>query len=214
MAIESVPINTGTGPQILADQSGTAYAQIVKVAQGGDGTFTYADTFAISGTVTSVVASITTGTVSIVGTPAVTAANVTIASITTGTVSVINVVSATGVLLAATTANVGAFVGTAHASRWDAFAVNTTSGASVIVKTSGANTLYVTAMLVSADVAARVDILSAATTKLSVYLATKGGFALPVSMESPMVLNSAQSLTFQPSVSGSCSCWAAGYTVT
>ena len=117
-------------------------------------------------------------------------------------------------ITAATTASIGGVVGTAHASKWDAYAVNTTSGASVIVKTSGASTLYITSMLVSVNTQCRVDVFSAATTKLSVYLATMGGFTLPVSAESPMVLNSAQSLTFTPSVSGSAMLWAAGYTVT
>ncbi len=69
-------------------------------------------------------------------------------------------------------------------------------------------------MLVSVDHACRVDIFSAATTLMSVYLASNGGFTLPVSPQAPLVLSSAQSLTFVPSVSGSAMCWAAGYTVT
>lgn len=158
------------------------------------------------------IASVTTGTMNVVN--VLSAANVTVASVATGTMNVINVLSATGVLLAATTANVGAFVGTAHGSRWNAYAVNTTSGASVIVKTSGASTLYVTSLLVSVDHACRVDLFSAATTQLSVYLASNGGLVLPISPEAPLVLNSNQSLTFTPSVSGSSMCYAGGYTVT
>lgn len=383
MGFESIPVNTGTGPSILTDQSGTAYAQVVKIVQGADGVFdSLASTLAISGTVSATVASITTGTinvvnvlsasgvtianittgtVTVVGTVAVSgggggaqysagntdmgatgtgtialgiqsgattgraiavsatggihiasmpavgggqqyvvdstalantgtgtlvlgmqsgattargialtttgaqhvsvqnvvsaanvtiasvttgtmnvinvlsasgvtiasvttgtmnvinvlsASGVTIASVTTGTLNVVNVLSATGVLLAATTANVGAFVGTAHASKWNAFAVNTTSGASTIIKTSGANTLYITSLLVSVNTQCRVDLYSAATTLLSVYLATFGGFTLPISAEAPLVLNSNQSLTFTPSVSGSAMCYAAGYTFT
>lgn len=93
MALEGIPINSGTGPTVLVDQSGTAHAQIVKIAQGGDGTFTLADTIAISGT----------ASVTFVGVPAVTAANVTVASVTTGTMHVTNVLSATGVLVQAVT---------------------------------------------------------------------------------------------------------------
>jgi hypothetical protein len=108
---------------------------------------------------------------------------------------------------------VGAFVATAHSSRWDAFAVNTTSGIAVIVKTSGAHTLYITDLIISVDVPSTVSIYSSsATGKMSLYLATKGGLA--VSFNSPMVLNTAQSLCFQPSVSGSAMCYAAGYTIT
>jgi hypothetical protein len=196
----------GTTARALAmDAAGNPQVDVLNVTTG---TVDVANTVAISGSVTAL--SLTTGTVNVVN--VLSASGVTIASVTTGTMNVVNVLSATGVLLAATTANVGAFVGTAHASRFDAYAVNTTSGSSTIVQTSGAHTLYITDMILSCDVPSRVDIFSAATTKMSVYMATKGGFT--VSLKSPMVLNSNQSLTFTPSASGSASLFAAGYTVT
>lgn len=151
--MSSIPINTGTGPQISVDTVGTSNFQIVKVMQAPDGS-------------------------------------------TAGLTSAFVV------------------IGSASPTHWNALAINTTSGASVIVKTSGANTLYITSLLVSVDHSCRMDIFSAATTQLSVYLASNGGFALPVCVESPLILNSNQSLTFTPSVSGSASCWAAGFTVT
>lgn len=98
------------------------------------------------------------------------------------------------------------------ATAWSAYAINTTSGASVILKTSGAHTLYITDLMVSVDVPSMVSLFSDATTKLVAYLATKGGFVL--ALRTPMALNSAQSLTFQPSASGSCAAFACGYTVT
>ncbi len=222
---------TGTGTLIMGKQFGATTARALVLSSTGDlqrintigtvvtinsvnvidnistGTVSVSNILSASGVT---IASVATGTMNVVN--ILSASGVTIASIATGTMHVINVLSATGVLLAATTANIGSIVGTAHASRWDAYAVNTTSGASVIVKTSGAHTIYVTDLLLSADVPTRIDIYSAATTKLTLYLATKGGFTFP--MITPMVLNSNQSLTFQPAVSGSCSLYAAGYTVT
>jgi hypothetical protein len=134
---------------------------------------------------------------------------------TVSTVLTMPVLSATGVLLAATTAKVGAFVATAHSSRWNAYAVCTTSGAGLvsIVKVSGAHTLYVTDLLVSVDVPMMVTIYSSSATAMAqVYLATKGGFVFP--MVTPMVLNSAQSLCIQGNLSGSVMGYSAGYTVT
>jgi len=216
---------TGTGTLVLGMQTGATTGRAIALTTTG-AVYTVFPSAQIVTAANVTIASITTGTVSIVGTPAFTASGVTIASIATGTVSIVGTpaVTAANVTIAsittgtvsagllATTAVVGAFVSTAHSSRWDAFAVNTTSGASTIVKTSGAHTLYITDMILSVDVPARVDIFSAATTKMSVYLATKGGFT--VSLQSPMVLNSAQSLTFTPSASGSSSLFAAGFTVT
>lgn len=91
------------------------------------------------------------------------------------------------------------------------YAVSVTSGAASIVITSGANTICVTEILVSANVGMTVDIRSAATAMATVYLGTSGGFVWP--METPLVLNSNQSLTFLQSVSGSCAVSAVGYTV-
>jgi len=144
--------------------------------------------------------------------PVLSATNITVASITTGTVNVINVLSATGVTLAATTAKVGAFVWTAHASNWSNYVIATTATNNILM-TSGAHTLYVTDMLFSVDVPMNITwYSSAATAKGIVYLATKGGFV--ISLRTPLALNSAQSLTFTPSASGSCAGFAAGYTVT
>jgi hypothetical protein len=183
------------------------------------------------------IASITAGTldkIAVVGTvstilalPVLSASNVSIASITAGTLDklalcdtvstvgtilTLPVISGTGLLLGATTAKVGAFVATAHGSAWNGYAVSTTSGAATILKTSGGHTLYVTDLLFSVDVPMNIDIRSATTVKATVYLATKGGFVFPTA--TPMILNSAESLTFQPSASGSCAGYAAGYTVT
>lgn len=232
--IDTTTINaTGTGTLMIGIQSGATTARGIALTTTGAQHVNVQNVLSASGVTIATISNpvvitasanpLIVSTVSTVLTlPVLSASGVTIASITTGTVNIVSgtittvlampVLSATGVLLAATTASVGAFVGTAHASRWDAYAVNTTSGASVIVKTSGAHTLYITDMILSVDMPARVDIFSAATTKLSLYLATKGGFT--VSLASPMALNSAQSLTFQPSASGSSMLFAAGYTIT
>lgn len=176
------------------------------------------------------VASIATGTVDVVN--VLSASGVTIASMTTGTVDVVNVLSASGVTIAsittgtlsivggptlgATTAGIGTVVATHHASNWSAAAVSVTSGGGhAILKTSGAHTLYVTDLMLSVDVPMRVDIYSssaAQAAKMTVYLATKGGFV--INIKSPLVLTSAQSLVFIGALSGSCSAFAAGYTVT
>ena len=160
------------------------------------------------------IASVTTGTMNVIN--VLSASGVTVASVTTGTMHVINVLSATGVLLAATTASIGAVIGTAHASRWNAYAVSTTSGGGhAILKTSGAHTLYITDLMVSVDVPMNVSFYSssaAQTPVISVFLATKGGFAFP--MTTPLVITSAQSLVFIGSLSGSCAAYAAGHTVT
>lgn len=232
MAIENIPINSGTGPSVAADLVGTDYYQVVKICQGLDGASgSLADSLAISGTVSIsslpvisaaniTVASITTGTVNVVNTPTVTATvnSMPVVTITASAnpiiVSTVSTVLTMPVVTVTASANplVVSAVYTAHSSRWDAYAVNTTSGASVIVKTSGAHTLYITDLIVSVDVPSVLSLFSAATTKFVLYLATRGGMA--VAFRSPMVLNSAQSLTFTPSVSGSAMCYAAGYSVT
>jgi hypothetical protein len=57
-----------------------------------------------------------------------------------------------------------------------------------------------------------VQLRSATTAMAILYLATKGGMV--ANFKTPMVCTTAQSFTFIPSASGSCSVWAAGYTVT
>lgn len=102
-------------------------------------------------------------------------------------------------------------VATAPSSYVDGYAVETNSSNAILV-TSGAHTIYITDLMFSADIATSIKFFSAATTKGEVYLATKGGFVL--ALNSPLQLNSAQSLTFTPSVSGSVAGFAVGYTVT
>ena len=85
------------------------------------------------------------------------------------------------------------------------------TSSSTIVITSGANTIHVTEVLISADAAMAVDLRSEATAIARVYLAAQGGLVWP--LETPLVLNSAQSLTFIQSASGSCSVTAVGYTI-
>ena len=204
-AVDSTTMNaTATGTIILGMQTGATTGRGIAVTTTGAQLVAY------------------------VGTPAVTAANITVASVTTGTMSVVNVLSASGVTIAsmttgtvnaslmATTANVGAIVQTAHASNWNAFAVSTTSGGGhAILRTSGAHTLYVTDLMFSVDVPMVVNVYSssaAQTPKITAYLATRGGFTMQ--LRSPLVLTSAQSLVFIGNLSGSCAAFAAGYTVT
>src|SRR3990167_2616006 len=145
--------------------------------------------------------------------PVLSAANVTIASITTGTVNVINVLSATGLLLAATTAKVGAFVWTAHASNWQAAVIATTSAAAgIIVKTSGAHTLYITDWLINVAGPMTATLCSETTALAYLVLATNGGAVM--NMVTPLVCTSAQSLRIVCGSSGSCNVMAAGYSVT
>lgn len=178
---------TGTGTMIIGLQSGATTGRALALTVTG-AAYSYME----AGTLTTVLAM-----------PVLSATNVTIASvatIATGSVSIVNT---------------PAVVCTAHGSKWDAYAVCTTSGAGLvsIVKVSGAHTLYITDVMVSVDVPMAVTLYSSTgTAKSVVYLATKGGFAL--SLQTPMVLNSAQSLCFQGNASGSVSCFAAGYTVT
>lgn len=170
----------------------------------------------ISGTVPVTLASLATGTVSISGTStvvfgatqAVTAANVTVASITTGTLSA----TLLGQGILGTTAH-GGFVCMPNASKFNAFITATTSAAGgVIILTSGAHTLYVTDLLVSVAGPMTVSICSETTAKAIAYLATNGGFVFNAG--TPLICNTAQSLRVVCGSSGSCSVFAAGYTVT
>ena len=214
---------TATGFVMLGMQSGATTARGVALTTTGAahvsviGTPTVTATVSNTLTITGTVGMITTGTVNVVN--VLSASGVTIASMTTGTVNVVNTVAISGTVsasLLATTAGVGAFVMTAHASRWDALVVSTTSGGGhAILKTSGAHTLYITDLMVSVDVPMVVQFYSssaAQSPKSVVYLATKGGFAF--SLKTPIVLTSAQSLVFIGNLSGSCAALACGYTVT
>jgi hypothetical protein len=106
----------------------------------------------------------------------------------------------------------GGFFATHHASRWDATVVCTTSGVATVIKASGGHTLYVSDLLISVNLPMTVTWNSATTVKGTVYLATYGGCV--VNLKTPMVLNSAQSLTFTLGASGSGAAFAAGWTVT
>ncbi len=112
-----------------------------------------------------------------------------------------------------TTASI-AVIGTAHASRFQAFAVATTSAAAgVIVKTSGASTLYITDVLVAVPTPNNVGLYSETTGPLAfAYLAANGGFQM--NLVQPLVCTTAQSLRVILSSSGSASVTVIGYTVT
>lgn len=280
---DNISITTGTGTTIATDQVGTAHYQKVKIAIGSDDVaapLVFGQTsmtaslpvtlasdqstvpvsvvsFTPSGTQNVLV--VNTPTVSISGTPTVTAAqggvwNVSTVSTVLGTIAVTGTVTGnpsgtqnvllvnTPVVTASqggswniatvstllgtmtvsitntpiTTATISntkiAVVSTAHSSVFNGFAVSTTSGSSVILKTSGSHTLYITDLMFSVDVPMSIDIKSDDTVKATVYLATKGGFVFPTT--TPFICNSAQSLKFQQSASGSCAGYCAGYTVT
>ena len=100
---------------------------------------------------------------------------------------------------------------TAPTTQFTAYAVATTA-LNTILKTSGAHTLYITDLVLSAGVTGNVTWNSATTAKGIVYLAVYGGMGM--SFMTPLVLNSAESFTFTPSVSGSFSAFCNGYTVT
>jgi hypothetical protein len=242
----NIPINSGTGPNVAVDPvvSGTSTSnlQIVKIDQGASGTTGGIYTaLAISGTVTAgaittgtvsvatgtidiatgtvtvaSVATIATGTVSIINTPTITVSTGTVAvesvaTIATGSVSVVNTPTMTVSTGTVDISNTPSVIATAHASVFNAFVVATTED-STIIQTSGAHTLYITDLMVSVDVPLNVSIRSDGTQKANVYLATKGGFVFPTT--TPIVLNSNQSLTLLTNTTGSCSAYAAGYTVT
>ena len=198
------------------------------------GTQTIAGSVSLSGTGNVTIASITTGTVSIspMYINAQTAIGATGAGIlcigvqwgatttaraltlnTTGAVLVQVINNLSAALLTGTT-RAGSLFSTAHPTSWDATVIATTSAAAgVIVKTSGAYTLYITDLLVNVDGPMTVTLCSETTPKMYlVGLATKGGFAM--NNVTPIVLASAESLRVVLGSSGSCSVFAAGYTVT
>lgn len=94
------------------------------------------------------------------------------------------------------------------------YAVAVTSGTNTTIiaaTTASAGTICVTELLVSANVAMTVDLLSNTATFATVYLAAQGGFVWP--LDTPLVLTSGNALNFHPSASGSCSVAAVGYWV-
>lgn len=209
---------TATGFVILGMQTGATTGRALAVTASGQalaqiatGTVNVVNVLSASGVT---VASVTTGTVNVVN--VLSASGVTIASVTTGTVNVVNTVAISGTVsaaLLATTASV-AVIGTAHASRYQAFVLATTSAAAgVIVKTSGAHTLYLTDVLVSVSGPMSVGLYSETTGPLAqAYLATFGGWV--ANFMQPIACSSAQSLRVICGSSGSCSVAVQGYTVT
>ena len=178
----------------------------------------------ISGTVPVTLASLATvstllgtvaisGSASIINTPVVTA-TVSVMPIVVVTASanpIVVSVSGTG---NTTIAGTPTFIQVNYATLWNAYVVATTSAAGgIIVKTSGAHTLYVTDLVVAATGPNDVSILSETTAGGPVaYLATKGGFVY--NARTPFVCVTAQSLRVVLASSGSVTVFAAGYTVT
>lgn len=196
---------TGTGNLIIGIQSGATTLRGWLLTTSGAG-----HVF-VNGGVT-----ITTGSVDITNTPTITVGNTPTVTVSTalampavsGSVSVINTPTFT-------VSQPVAIYNTHIATQWNSGLVTiTTSAAGVggILKTSAGNTVYVTDIMVSVDVPMAIDFRSATTGMSKFYFATKGGMVH--SFKTPMVCTTAQSFTFIPSLSGSASAWAAGYTVT
>lgn len=213
---------TGTGTLQIGMQTGATTGRGIAVTTTG-AQFVVFPAAQIVTAANVTVASVTTGTMNVVN--VLSASGVTIASVTTGTMNVVNVLSASGVtiasvttgtvtaLLAATTGTIGSIVATAHASRFNAFVMATTSAAGgVIVKTSGAHTLYITDLLIAASGPMNVAVCSETTVLGQVFLATQGGFVSNYTQ--PLVCTTAQSLRVVISSSGSCAASVIGYTVT
>ena len=194
MSLDKIKVNTGTGPGIAVDVIGTQSYQVVKIAQGAEGDASVGTSLLVSQTGTANVAVVSA--VPISGTVPVSIATLPALS-GTSSVSVVGNVPTYPVK---------------PSTYIQGSAVSTTSGAAFIIITSGANTLYITDLLVSVNTAMSVSLRSATTQISIVYLSTNGGYLHP--MVSPMVLGSNQSLTVLQSASGSCSVYAAGYTVT
>jgi hypothetical protein len=100
-----------------------------------------------------------------------------------------------------------------YTSKWQAYVVATTSAAAgIIIKTSGAHTLYVTDIIVSATTPNNVQLCSETTVLAQAYLAAQGGFAF--NARTPIVCTSAQSFVVVLASSGSVAVFAAGFTAT
>ena len=216
---------TGTGLVIASVTTGTMNvvnvlsAANVTIASIATGTMNVINVLSASGVTIASVATGTfsmsgTGNVTIAGTAAVTAANVTVASVTTGTMNVVNVL--TGNMVVVTTARgvAGGIVVTGHASQFQGYVLATTSaGGGVIVVTSGAFTLYITDVLISVSGPMTAGIYSETTGPLALgYFAANGGMALPLMQ--PYICTSAQSLRVICGSSGSCAVSVVGFTVT
>jgi len=206
--MSNIPINSGTGPGVAVDLVGTDNYQVVKLMLAGTGATTgIATVLPVSGTMA--VSSIITGTMNVVN--VLSASGVTVASVSTGTFSISN--TPNFVLTTTTLGAAGGFVMTAHASRFQGFVIATTSAAGgVIVVTSGANTLYITDVLISVTGALNVALCSETTVLAQLYLVTGGGWAQ--SFISPIKCNSAQSARVVLSSSGAAAISIQGYTVT
>lgn len=93
---------------------------------------------------------------------------------------------------------------------FQSYTIATTSAAGgVILRTSGANTIYVTDVLVSVPTAMNVQICSETTAMGQVFLAANGGFVQDFTR--PLICNSAQSLRVILSSSGTCAVTVCGY---
>ncbi len=230
--MSSIPIISGTGPGVAVDLIGTDNYQIVKIMQANLGTTaSLSSAIVVTGVITNGGTVTITGTVGslmlqrldnvndsilMYGAQTGSAINQPIAVSTTGGLYVASLPAISGTVTApfvTTTASIGV-IGTAHASRFQAYALATTSAAAgVIIKTSGANTLYITDVLVSVPTPMNVGLYSETTGPLAlVYLASQGGWAQ--SFTSPLVCTTAQSLRVILSSSGTCSVSVIGYTVT
>ena len=188
---DGIQINTGTGPVIATELIGTAMLQRVKLAVGNVDT----DSGDISATNPIPI----TGTVSISSMP-----SIVVSSVATGTFTVSSMPT-TFVTMNGTQS---------YPNKFQAYCLATTSaGGGVIVVTSGANTIYVTDILVSVPTAMNVGLYSETTGPLVYgYLAANGGWAQ--NLISPVICTSAQSLRVILSSSGTCSVSVCGYTVT
>jgi hypothetical protein len=97
-------------------------------------------------------------------------------------------------------------------TNFNAYVLATTSAAGgIIVKTSGANTIYITDILVAVPTAMNVSVCSETTVLGQVFLAANGGFVQDYVR--PLVCNSAQSLRVILSSSGTCAVTVCGYVV-
>lgn len=237
---------TGTGPLVMGIQTGATLGRPILVTTTGAQICTV-DTVLGTAAVTAAnitIASITAGTISAItpfqvggaviasgtgtgplvmgiqtgatlGRPicVTTTGAVIVSYVTTQAVTVANVLSATGVLLAATTANVGAFVMTAHASRFQAFTVCVTSAAAgTIIRAAAANTIYVVDVNISASGAGLFTLMSDATAMFSVYIAATTSFNKTFWL--PVNCTTAQSLRLMCPSASSHYVQVVGYTVT
>lgn len=193
---------TGTGILFLGVQSGATTSRAIMVTTTGAQQAFVVNVISASGVT---VASITTGTVNVA------TGLVTISSGGLGTVATVSTVSTLlGTVLVSGTVN-AYYV--SNSTRWQANVVATTSAATgVIVKTSGAHTLYITDFIVSVTGPTNVQLCSETTAFAQFYFATQGGAVMD--LQQPISCTSAQSFRVILSSSGACGVTAVGYTVT